>query len=245
MPGASDDPIRANFLSNLSADLGSDTPYQFVKYLRETTLCKSAAGNAYSLADIQRAEGGKPAGEDSAQPIATMDQIEAAFRTAPNDKLQGTFELATAILESVKAIDVVVASKSAGATGINFSGLTDTLTQILDVLRPHVGGVDDLKSKIVSVDAKRIASEKGSPLTSLGGIRSRADADAVLAAVCAYFKSHEPSSPVPFLIERARRLLKMDFMESVRDMAPDSTDKFNALFGLKEREKTEEKAAGS
>ena len=36
-----------------------------------------------------------------------------------------------------------------------------------------------------------------------------------------WYDRYEPSSPVPILIRRANRLINMDFLEVLRDLAPD------------------------
>lgn len=56
---------------------------------------------------------------------------------------------------------------------------------------------------------------------ALGGpIRSRAQAVSALDAVKAFLMATEPSSPAPLLIERAKRLIGMDFMQIIENLAP-------------------------
>jgi type VI secretion system protein ImpA len=54
-----------------------------------------------------------------------------------------------------------------------------------------------------------------------GRITSRDDVVRVLDKVCEYYERNEPSSPVPVLLRRARRLVPKDFMEILRDLVPD------------------------
>jgi len=240
LPETPDDQIRNNALSNLAAPLGSDTPYQFVKFLREAPLCRSSAGTGYSFADLQRTEGGKEqkGGEES---VVTPDQIEATFRASAGGDLSKNVQLLTEIAAQVNRVENFIQGRMGPGVAANFTPLETTLKEMISACQLYLGKTDQQPTS-----SRVAAAQPGGGSVLLGGeIRSRADADATLAAVSDYFKRHEPSSPVPFVIERARRLLKMDFMESVRDMAPDSMDKFNALFGLKEREKTEEKPAES
>ena len=61
-----------------------------------------------------------------------------------------------------------------------------------------------------------------------GEILTREDAMRVLDKVIDYFNRNEPSSPVPILLRRARRLVSKNFMEILKDLAPD---------GLKDAEK--------
>jgi type VI secretion system protein ImpA len=49
-----------------------------------------------------------------------------------------------------------------------------------------------------------------------GAINSRADAIRALDAVAEYFRRHEPSSPIPLFVDRAKRLVAKDFSRSAR-----------------------------
>ena len=51
-------------------------------------------------------------------------------------------------------------------------------------------------------------------------IRSRADALTALDNICKYFEIHEPASPVPLLLGRAKRLIPMSFVDILRELAP-------------------------
>ena len=53
-------------------------------------------------------------------------------------------------------------------------------------------------------------------------IRSRAQAVEALDAICVYFTKHEPASPVPMLIQRAKRLVPMSFAEILRELSSGS-----------------------
>jgi type VI secretion system protein ImpA len=64
------------------------------------------------------------------------------------------------------------------------------------------------------------ASETGSA-SYTGEIKSREDIVRLLDKACEYFKRNEPSSPVPLLLQRAKRLISADFMEVMRELAPD------------------------
>jgi type VI secretion system protein ImpA len=43
----------------------------------------------------------------------------------------------------------------------------------------------------------------------------------LLDIVCRYYEQHEPSSPLPMMIARARRLADKGFLEILQDLAPD------------------------
>jgi type VI secretion system protein ImpA len=52
-------------------------------------------------------------------------------------------------------------------------------------------------------------------------VENRAQALGLLDQVAAYFRNAEPSSPVPFLVDRARELAQRDFLSLLRDVLPE------------------------
>ena len=64
-----------------------------------------------------------------------------------------------------------------------------------------------------------------------GTIRSRQDAVRALEAVAEYFRRNEPSSPVPLIVERAKRMVSMDFLAVLADLAPDALEQARRATG--------------
>jgi len=67
----------------------------------------------------------------------------------------------------------------------------------------------------------------------IGALRTRQDALRVLDAVCEFLSRSEPSNPAPLLIRRAQRLIGSDFLDIMRDMAPESLAHIEAITGIK------------
>jgi type VI secretion system protein ImpA len=67
-------------------------------------------------------------------------------------------------------------------------------------------------------------------------IATREDALRALDAVADFFRRSEPSSPVPLLVDRAKRLVSKSFLEVLADMAPDAVGGVRAVGGLKDSE---------
>lgn len=57
-----------------------------------------------------------------------------------------------------------------------------------------------------------------------GAINSRQDVERALDSICAYYQRHEPGSPVPFVLRRAREWISLDFMAVLKDIAPGGLD---------------------
>lgn len=64
-----------------------------------------------------------------------------------------------------------------------------------------------------------------------GAITSRDDAVRMLDRVCAWIEQNEPSQPAPLLIRRAQRLMRMGFMDIIRDLAPDGLNQVERIAG--------------
>jgi len=80
-----------------------------------------------------------------------------------------------------------------------------------------------------------VTSVGGAPLAG-GEVRTREDVVRALEGVCAYYARHEPSSPVPILLERCKRLAAMSFLEIVKDMMPDGLATIQTIAGKQDAE---------
>jgi type VI secretion system protein ImpA len=64
-------------------------------------------------------------------------------------------------------------------------------------------------------------------------VRNRDDVARVLDLVLDYYRLHEPSSPVPMLVERARGWIGLDFMAVLEDIAPNAIGDAQAILRLR------------
>jgi len=62
-------------------------------------------------------------------------------------------------------------------------------------------------------------------------VRSRDDAIAQLLAVAAFVEKTEPTNPAPLLIRRAARLMRMGFIDILRELSPDSLSQIENIVG--------------
>lgn len=62
-------------------------------------------------------------------------------------------------------------------------------------------------------------------------ITSRADAQLMLEKAKQYFIQYEPSHPAPLMIDRVQRLCELNFMDIIRDLAPEGVNQLENIFG--------------
>ncbi|WP_109399627.1 type VI secretion system protein TssA [Proteus sp. TJ1640] len=70
-----------------------------------------------------------------------------------------------------------------------------------------------------------------------GKVQSRADAMHLLEKVKEYFVQYEPSHPAPLMIDRLQKLINLNFMQIMQDLAPDSLRQLETILGTQETEK--------
>jgi type VI secretion system protein ImpA len=73
----------------------------------------------------------------------------------------------------------------------------------------------------------------GAPLPDR--LSTRAEVVACLDRIIEFYDRTEPASPVPYLARRMRRMVPMDFLELMEDLAPSGLKEFRSLAGLSDK----------
>lgn len=218
-----DPTLRVNSLLSLAAVDG------VLKALREVPLVSSKTLGRFSLRDLRIASGKQPAPAGLGEPPKQV-QIDAAFRDAELESLQTNAAQVALALDHIGAVDRLLVDK-VGNQAPELKPLVLDLTEIKHALNQQLAargvGVPD--------------AEGGTGAAKAGGgsgeINSREDVVLQLERLCEYYRRHEPSSPVPMLLRRAKRLVSKEFMEIIRDLTPGGLAEAELLGGI---EKTSE-----
>ena len=215
--------LRVNAL-NCFAD-----PWVVVDAIRRTPLVRSRQHGQVSLRDCDVAAGKIPADEEDSG--AGQSQIDAAFADTLFDELQRLQFGVTEGMAAVKQIDATVQAK-AGPHGPDLDALSKQLAQVNQVLQAqlelHPGR--PVAEPAAGATDSAAASDAGETV-SIGGINTREEAIRALDAVAAFFKRTEPSSPIPLLLGRAKRLVSMSFLEVLAELAPEGLSQGKSVGG--------------
>lgn len=65
-----------------------------------------------------------------------------------------------------------------------------------------------------------------------GTVNTRAEAVRAIELVCAYLEQHEPTNPAQLFLRRARGLLERNFLELIKELAPDALDGVARIVGV-------------
>lgn len=216
--------LRMNSLLGLTA---SDA---VLRPLHHAPLVSSNIMGTYSLRHIEMAAGKVPPMEDEDVPDAAS--IEGAFQQMEEDAKTEISEAATGAKKSLEAIGTFLDDKIGAMATPNMDALSKVLASInRELTRRLEGGVDE-EEELEGVEAGG-GGGGGAVAAPPGAIRGREDVIRTLDRVCDYFKRNEPSSPVPFLLDRAKRLTTKNFMEIVQDMAPEGIEQVEMVSGVK------------
>ena len=65
-----------------------------------------------------------------------------------------------------------------------------------------------------------------------GGVHSREDALRAIDMVCEYLESAEPTNPAQLLLRRARRMINRNFLQLMKELAPDALSEVARVMGV-------------
>ena len=242
-PEDNNDPTeRINILSALAAPIGiNGDPYGFINALRDAPLAQSVQLGRFSLNQIAATQAPPPApvneGDSSQQPVSqapSMQLIDAAFQDTNPEALQAAYDEVFESLNLVKALSERLGEKVGLGSVPVFDELNSSLREILRTLQSKVPAGSELAPEAGapsdSADgASTPAGLRGAP----GAINSREDVVRTLNAICAYYQQREPSSPVPLLLERAKRLATMNFLAAIEDLNPEALVEIYRIAGIR------------
>ncbi|KPK76884.1 MAG: hypothetical protein AMJ79_05170 [Phycisphaerae bacterium SM23_30] len=223
-PEDNNDPSeRVNILLALSPPPESlQDPLAFIRPVQSAPLCEARQLGRYSMRDIMIAQGQVPAPSEGES--VDMGIINGAFSETPIEQLQGTFQALQRALGHVDAIETTLTGRIGAAQAIDLGGLRGLLKQMAAHVQEHLG---------YEPGEQAAAGAAGADQGALTGeIRSREDVRRVLDKVCQYYEHHEPSSPIPMLLRRARRLVSKDFVQIIQDMTPDAMGQIELIGGI-------------
>lgn len=228
-----DPTMRVNALKSL---VGTATVLRGVRW---APLTLSRGMGRFGLRHVFVAEGEESPSSDM-ESVPTTSQITAAFMDTDPAQMAAIRAGITAARESVKSIAKTFDEKVPGESP-DLSALDKMLFRAASVVNKALGGDDSSGGDDAAASdgapsgmgggAARPAS--GGPM---GAIASNDDVIRAIDRICEYYARYEPSSPVPLLMQRARKLVNADFMTIMRDMASAGVEQVSTISGIRDDE---------
>jgi len=222
-PDDDNDPtMRVNAVRNLAG------PATVLRALRLAPLARSRTFGEISLRDILVAEGAMPA--PAGVDVKDNATIAAAFQDSDPSELSTLLDSLRSAISDVDAISSRFDDEVPGQ-GPDLG----PLTKLLSTAVKHVETATGVESMAVAEEEFDEASANPAEGAS-GAISGPRDVVSALDRIMQYYERQEPSSPVPILLARAKRLVSADFMTIMRDLAPSGLENVNMVGGLTEED---------
>ncbi|MFW9269615.1 type VI secretion system protein TssA [Pseudomonas sp. D2-30] len=220
-----DPTVRINALAGLTSDVT-------IRLLRESILARSRTFGAVSLRAAANASGLQSFPDES----LGAEQLAGALLDSDPEQLE---VIRAALLEArsaAEAIEQQVSDQVGSAQGVDLGPLKQPLKMALQILGQFApqSGDSDLADPVETDDTAPVeyTSSPGAPRSTVPGeINNRDDVLRSLDRILAYYTRHEPSSPLPVLLNRAKNLVHADFAAIVRNLIPDGMSQFENLRG--------------
>jgi type VI secretion system protein ImpA len=223
-PSDGDSTFRINILTGLCDGAA------FIDRIRGLPLVLSRNFGGFSLRDLALASGELQPVRGTDPPAASA--IEGAFSECPVAELQSSAAIANACLDHLAAIEAA-ATAHVGVDGApSFAKLSGLLEQASKVLTGYLGKRSPIPA--MCADGSPALATAASPtLLSArpGTVGTREDVVRLLDQICDYYERAEPSSPLPLLLGRCKRLVSANFMDIIRDLAPGGVPQVETLRG--------------
>lgn len=126
--------------------------------------------------------------------------------------------------------------KFGGDTGLTLSELTAFLQMVRTTLEAAMSDPIAL-STAAAPSATPVGERVNTPISTPGTIVTRADVETALDSIIAFYERTEPSSPIPHLARRMRRMVPMDFLELMEEVAPSGMKEFRSVAGVEGAQK--------
>ena len=90
------------------------------------------------------------------------------------------------------------------------------------------------------------AASPDKPVVIAGGgglpsqISTREEVDACLDLIIKFYEANEPASPIPLLIQRVKRMVPMDFMELISEIAPGAVNDVKKSAGIDSKRRSDQ-----
>jgi type VI secretion system protein ImpA len=223
-PDEGNDPtFRSNVL------MGLCDPAAVTDWFRMVPLVAARSFGRFSMRDLAVASGELPA-QGGVEPPQTS-AIDGAFAECPVADLQATEQTLRESLDHLAALETAVGARVGVAQAPSFSKLSGLVGQAHKILVARLDRRGVTATPLPSGDATVADSGPQVQAVVPGAITSREDVVRLLDRMCEYYERNEPSSPVPLLLKRCKRLVSANFLDIVRDVAPNAVDQVETLCG--------------
>lgn len=181
-------------------------------------------------------------------------QIKGIFKDGDSEEINKIYLATKQCIEHLNDINQTFIEQAGSEYNVNFDMTTEVLTHMVNTLDKFVEiKVTVVESDEQSTDENNSTSSSNpssadvatSQTATFDGVNmklnSRQDVERCFELILSYYNEVEPSSPIPILIKRSKKLVHSDFLDIVKDIFPDALEQVQKLGGI--TESSEEQAS--
>jgi type VI secretion system protein ImpA len=226
-PDDDNDPtLRINSLAQLT------DPSTILRDLRETAFVMLPGLGPLTLRVLEQAHGEAPVPDG--QTALAPASIDASLADVSIDAMQAATDAVNGALASAVNLEAALVRHVGSTQALSLGPLTRQLRRMADLLASRAPAAqEDAADAPLDADGSAVQGAAAAPRAAsiTGDVASRDDVIRMIDKILAYYQRYEPSSPVPMLLERAKLLAPMSFMEVMENLAPDSMQQLNVIRG--------------
>lgn len=165
-------------------------------------------------------------------------QVEGALQEIGAEHPEALQQM-QAVAAAVARLQSVLTERSGRSDAVDFSRLRSVAQVLSQTARAMTGepAADAADADGgAAADGSGAPAAGGQPLAVRGEIQTRQDALQMLDRVIAYLERAEPGNPAPLLIERAKKLIGVSFLDIIANLAPDAMGTIENVTGAQRSE---------
>jgi type VI secretion system protein ImpA len=161
-----------------------------------------------------------------------LAQLAKAFCAASPAEIEANHVAVSEALEALAGLDQFLTQTLGSGNTISFDELQKVLKELLGVLQTHLpGSATEVGTISPDGNVEPSGGVSSSAISISGAVRSREDVVRMIDAICEYYRQVEPSSPVPYLLKRAQKVARMNFVESMQELNLATVDALRPSMG--------------
>jgi type VI secretion system protein ImpA len=230
-PDDDNDPVfRVNTLESLCDEEKTLRP------VRMAAIVSSRSVGRFSLRDVAIANGELTAPEGAEAP--DWSKINAAFEDCDVEEIKANSDAVLTAVEHLTTAQRTFNEHVGAGNGINLTALLSLLKSAGQVysdqlVRRGVSPTGDETEEGAAADGASDGGGGGEASVKRlsGDITTRDDVVRCIDKIVEYYQRYEPSSPLPLLLQRCKKLVSASFLEIIQDLAPDVLSQISAMGG--------------
>jgi type VI secretion system protein ImpA len=212
-------------------------------------LCAAALSRGQAQSELPPGLGDKELADLLSRHEARVNRVTGACRAQAIERPDEVAEL----IQSIEAAQTALAAFEAAMTArIGENGIAFKLPEIEKVLSraltPLTAAMGQASSGTAAPEVTAMADPVAAPVLNgahpppaaggiPGAVNSRRDVERCLDMIIDFYERTEPSSPIPHLARRMRKMVPMNFLQLMEEIAPSGMKEFKNVAGVDDKTK--------